>query len=50
MINFLRELGGTVFCGRRYNTVFMYHNGADSYIQREFFEATKSLNSENLSS
>jgi len=27
----IRELGGAVFCDRRYNTVFMYHNGADSY-------------------
>lgn len=27
----IRELGGAVFCDRRYNTIFMYHNGADSY-------------------
>ncbi|MBB4805518.1 transposase [Chryseobacterium defluvii] len=27
----IRELGGAIFCDRRYNTVFMYHNGADSY-------------------
>ncbi len=27
----IRELGGAVFCDRRYNTVFTYHNGADSY-------------------
>lgn len=27
----VRELGGAIFCDRRYNTVFMYHNGADSY-------------------
>lgn len=27
----IRELGGAVFCDRRYNTVFVYHNGADSY-------------------
>jgi Protein of unknown function (DUF4256) len=27
----IRELGGAVFCDRRYNTVFLYHNGADSY-------------------
>lgn len=27
----IRELGGAIFCDRRYDTVFMYHNGADSY-------------------
>jgi hypothetical protein len=27
----IRKLGGAVFCDRRYNTVFTYHNGADSY-------------------
>lgn len=27
----VRELGGALFCDRRYNTVFLYHNGADSY-------------------
>lgn len=27
----IRELGGAIFCDRRYNMVFMYHNGADSY-------------------
>lgn len=27
----IRELGGAIFCDRRYNTVFIYHNGADSY-------------------
>ncbi|MCJ8153433.1 DUF4256 domain-containing protein [Chryseobacterium sp. SSA4.19] len=27
----IRELGGAIFCDRRYNTVFTYHNGADSY-------------------
>jgi hypothetical protein len=27
----IRELGGAIFCDRRYNTVFLYHNGADSY-------------------
>ena len=27
----IRELGGAVFCDRRYNTVFVYHNGAESY-------------------
>jgi hypothetical protein len=27
----IRELGGALFCDRRYDTVFTYHNGADSY-------------------
>lgn len=27
----IRKLGGAVFCDRRYNTVFFYHNGAESY-------------------
>jgi hypothetical protein len=27
----IRNLGGAVFCDRRYDTVFLYHNGAESY-------------------
>lgn len=27
----IRKLGGATFCDFRYNTVFLYHNGADSY-------------------
>ncbi|NMH24395.1 DUF4256 domain-containing protein [Flavobacterium solisilvae] len=27
----IRKLGGAIFCDRRYNTVFLYHNGAESY-------------------
>lgn len=27
----IRKLGGALFMDRRYNTVFVYHNGADSY-------------------
>jgi Protein of unknown function (DUF4256) len=27
----IRKLGGAIFCDRRYNHVFVYHNGADSY-------------------
>jgi hypothetical protein len=27
----IRRLGGAVFCDRRYDTVFLYHNGAESY-------------------
>jgi len=26
-----RELGGALFCDRRFDTVFVYHNGAESY-------------------
>ena len=27
----IRRLGGALFCDRRYNHVFVYHNGAESY-------------------
>ena len=27
----VRKLGGALFCDRRYNQVFLYHNGAESY-------------------
>jgi hypothetical protein len=27
----IRALGGALFCDRRYDTVFEYHNGAESY-------------------
>ena len=27
----IRKLGGAIFCDHRYNTVFVYHNGAESY-------------------
>ena len=27
----IRRLGGSLFCDRRYDTVFVYHNGAESY-------------------
>jgi len=27
----IRKLGGAIFCDRRYDTVFVYHNGAESY-------------------
>jgi hypothetical protein len=29
--NDIRKLGGALFCDRRYDTVFVYHNGAESY-------------------
>ena len=33
----IRKLGGALFCDRRYNTVFVYHNGADSYYAARAF-------------
>ena len=27
----IRQLGGALFCDRRFDTVFVYHNGAESY-------------------
>ena len=27
----IRKLGGAIFCDRRYDTVFVYHNGAECY-------------------
>ena len=33
----IRKLGGAVFCDRRYDTVFLYHNGADSYYSARGF-------------
>ncbi len=33
----IRELGGALFCDRRYDTVFVYHNGADSYYSSRGF-------------
>jgi Protein of unknown function (DUF4256) len=27
----IRDRGGALFCDRRYDHVFVYHNGADSY-------------------
>lgn len=27
----IRKLGGALFCDRRYDSVFTYHNGAESY-------------------
>ncbi len=36
----IRELGGAIFCDRRYNTVFVYHNGADSYYAARGFRGS----------
>ncbi|CAD2071650.1 hypothetical protein GCM10007275_13970 [Jeotgalicoccus coquinae] len=33
----IRDLGGALFCDKRYNTVFLYHNGADSYYSARGF-------------
>ncbi|MBS1585703.1 MAG: DUF4256 domain-containing protein [Bacteroidetes bacterium] len=35
----IRKLGGALFCDRRYNTVFLYHNGAESYYAARGFRA-----------
>lgn len=35
----LRKLGGALFCDRRYDTVFLYHNGAESYYAARGFRA-----------
>jgi hypothetical protein len=35
----IRKLGGAIFCDRRYNQVFTYHNGADSYYAARGFRA-----------
>ena len=36
----IRELGGAVFCDRRYDTVFLYHNGAESYYAARGFRGS----------
>ncbi len=36
----IRELGGALFCDRRFNTVFVYHNGAESYYAARAFRAS----------
>lgn len=36
----IRKLGGAIFCDRRYDTVFMYHNGADSYYASRGFRGS----------
>jgi hypothetical protein len=33
----MRELGGALFCDRRFDTVFTYHNGAESYYAARAF-------------
>lgn len=36
----IRKLGGAIFCDRRYDTVFVYHNGADSYYAARGFRGS----------
>ena len=33
----IRRLGGGLYCDRRYNQVFLYHNGAESYYAARAF-------------
>jgi uncharacterized protein DUF4256 len=39
----IRKLGGALFCDRRYDTVFVYHNGADSYYAARGFRGSLSV-------
>lgn len=36
----IRRLGGGIFCDRRYDTVFVYHNGAESYYAARGFRGS----------
>jgi hypothetical protein len=36
----IRELGGALFCDRRYDHVFVYHNGAESYYAARGFRGS----------
>ena len=36
----IRQLGGALFCDRRYDTVFVYHNGAESYYAARGFRGS----------
>lgn len=36
----IRKLGGAIFCDRRYDTVFLYHNGAESYYAARGFRGS----------
>lgn len=39
----IRKLGGGIFCDRRYDTVFVYHNGAESYYAARGFRGSLSV-------
>ncbi len=36
----IRKLDGALFCDRRYDTVFLYHNGAESYYAARGFRGS----------
>jgi hypothetical protein len=36
----IRELGGALFCDRRFDTVFVYHNSAESYFAARGFRGS----------
>ena len=36
----IRKLGGALFCDRRYDSVFVYHNGAESYYAARAFRGS----------
>ena len=36
----IRKLGGALFCDRRYDKVFVYHNGAESYYAARAFRGS----------
>jgi hypothetical protein len=36
----IRKHGGAIFCDRRYNHVFTYHNGAESYYAARGFRGS----------
>jgi hypothetical protein len=36
----IRKLGGALFCDRRYDHVFVYHNGAESYYAARGFRGS----------
>ena len=36
----IRKLGGALFCDRRYNQIFLYHNGAESYYAARAFRGS----------
>ncbi len=36
----IRQLGGALFADFRYNTVFLYHNGADAYYAASGFRGS----------
>jgi hypothetical protein len=39
----IRKLGGALFCDRRYDTIFVYHNGAESYYAARGFRGCLSV-------